>query len=144
MHYTLTVEGSVLDTSVGKTPLTFVQGSGQIIPGLSEALVGLKKGEKKSVTVAPDKGYGLPNPQAVQKVPKKSFKDAETIKAGAVVTGDAGGRPFQARVTAVDAESVTLDLNHPLAGKTLNFEVEVVDLQPAAATAAAPAAQPQG
>ncbi|MEK6544416.1 MAG: peptidylprolyl isomerase [Elusimicrobiota bacterium] len=129
MHYTLTVEGKVVDSSSGKEPLTYKQGSKQIIPGLEEALVGLKAHDKKTVVVAPEKGYGTVNPAALQKVPRKSFKDAKGMKVGDVVSGQAGDRPFQAVIAALDKDMVTLDLNHPLAGKTLNFDIEIVDVR---------------
>ena len=131
IHYTLTVDGQVVESSWGKEPLTFVQGSRQVMPGLEEQLAGLKQGDRRQIVVAPEKGYGPVNPQAVQKVPKKSFKDAATLKVGGVVNGQTGdGRPFRAVIVAMDAKDVTLDLNHPLAGKTLQFSVEVMDVKP--------------
>lgn len=131
IHYSLTVEGQVVDSSVGKQPLTFVHGAGQIIPGLDQELGGLKAGDKKKVVVAPELGYGPRNPEAIQKVPLTAFQDAEKIKAGDVVQGDVQGKKFQAMVATVDKDAVTLDLNHPLAGKTLNFEIEVVKVEAA-------------
>ncbi|MBI2070937.1 MAG: peptidylprolyl isomerase [Elusimicrobia bacterium] len=129
MHYTLTVDGQVMDSSTGREPLAFVQGSGQIIPGLEAALEGLKTGEKKQVTVAPEQGYGVRDDRAIQKVPKTAFDNAAGLKVGSVVSGQAGNRPFQAVVTAISAKEITLDLNHPLAGKTLNFAIEIVEVK---------------
>lgn len=129
INYTLTVDNQVVDSSTGGEPLTYVQGSGQIIPGLEEQLEGMKPTEKKHVTVSPEKGYGAQDPKAFHKVPRKAFQDGQKLKVGDIVSGDAGGQKFQAKIAGVDKEEITLDLNHPLAGKTLNFEVEVVDVQ---------------
>lgn len=129
IHYTLTVENKVVDSSVGKTPLVYVQGSGQIIPGLEEKLAGAKPGDKKRVTVPPEKGYGPVNPDAFQNVPKKSFHNYKNLKVGSLVTGNLGGRPVHATVMMMDDKNVVLDLNHPLAGKTLQFDVQVVDVK---------------
>ena len=131
-HYTLTVDGKTVESSVGKEPLSAVLGSGQIIPGLEEALAGMKTGDKRTVTVSPENGYGPYHPERVTKVPKTAFKEMAGLKPGMVVSGNGrNGRAFQARVKAMDAKSVTLDMNHPLAGKTLSFDVEVVSVQPA-------------
>ncbi|MBI4249214.1 MAG: peptidylprolyl isomerase [Elusimicrobia bacterium] len=129
IHYTLTVDGAVVDSSSGKEPLAFVQGAGQIIPGLEEKLLGLSAGDKRSVVVTPEKGYGVRDSKAVQKVPKKALRDSEKIKIGDVLQGQQGDQPFRASVVEIGSQDVTLDFNHPLAGKTLNFDVEVMDVQ---------------
>lgn len=128
MHYTLSVEGRRVDGSQGKAPLVFVQGSGQILPGLEEQLVGMKKGEKKKVTLQPKKGYGRRNPGAFLKVARKSFQSTQGLKVGAIVSGEHSGRPFQAVVSRIGETEIVLDLNHPLAGKALDFDVDVVDI----------------
>lgn len=129
IHYTLTVDGETVDSSDGLDPLQYVQGKGQIIPGLAEELSSLKAGDKKSVVVTPEKAYGQHNPQAIQKVPRDAFKEADKLKAGDVVSGSVQDQPFQAVVITLDEKEVTLDLNHPLAGKTLNFEVEIISIE---------------
>ena len=132
MEYTLTLEDKkVLDTNVGGQPLNFTQGSHQIIPGLETALEGMKVGESKQVTVAPEQGYGPMNPQAIQEVPiEKIPKEAQ--KVGAQLRGkDAQGRMVQARVSEVKEQVVLLDYNHPLAGKKLFFDVKILDIQTA-------------
>ena len=129
IKYKLTVDGNVIDSSDGRDPLAYTQGSGQIIPGLEKQLAGLKVGDKKNVVVDAKDGYGEHNPAALQKVQKNAFKDAEKLKVGSVVGGQVGGQDFEAVVVELDDKFVTLDLNHPLAGKTLNFDVEIVSVQ---------------
>lgn len=129
IHYTLRVDQEVVDSSSGKEPLSFVHGVGQIIPGLDDKLEGLKTGDKKNVTVTPEAGYGKRNPDATQKVPRTAFENADKIKAGDVVNGTVQGKQFQALVASIDTDTITLDLNHPLAGKTLNFEIEVMKIE---------------
>jgi len=129
MHYKLTVDGQTVDTSEGKDPLQYVHGEGQIIPGLEKELEGLDKGEKKQVTVSPEAGYGHHDPAAIQKVPRSSFADANKMQVGSTVQGQAGDQVFRAVVTEINSDEVTLDMNHPLAGKTLNFDIEVVEVE---------------
>ena len=128
IHYILTVDDEVVDSSEGRQPLEYVQGSGQIIPGLEEKLAGLGTGDKREVDIQPEKGYGQRDPDGLQKVPRSAFRNADEIKIGDSVSGRRGEDTFQARVAGVTDDDVTLDLNHPLAGKTLHFEVEVVDV----------------
>jgi FKBP-type peptidyl-prolyl cis-trans isomerase SlyD len=129
MHYKLTVDGKQVDSSEGRDPLTFTFGNGEMIPGLEEQIRGMGTGEKKSFTVTPEKGYGQRRDEAMQTVPKKSFKDLDGLKVGSIVAIHAPqGGYFQATVTNIAGEDVTLDLNHPLAGKTLNFEVEITEV----------------
>jgi FKBP-type peptidyl-prolyl cis-trans isomerase SlyD len=129
INYTLKVDGNVVDTSEGREPLTYVHGSGQIIPGLEVEITGMKKGDKKNVEVIPEKGYGQRDPQAVQKVPRTAFNEPEKLQVGGIITGEANGQAFQAMIVGLTDEEVTLDMNHPLAGKTLNFDIEVVEVE---------------
>jgi FKBP-type peptidyl-prolyl cis-trans isomerase SlyD len=126
LHYTLRVDGEVVDTSREGDPLTYVHGQGTLIAGLETALAGLSEGEKKEVSLPPEQAYGMRNPDATQDVPKQAFGNIENLNVGDRVGGEAGGRPFQATVVEIADETVTIDMNHPLAGKTLNFDVEVV------------------
>jgi FKBP-type peptidyl-prolyl cis-trans isomerase SlyD len=104
-------------------------------------MAGMKVGEKKQVVVAPAQGYGEINPNALQKVPRSVFKNTKGLKPGMMVTGSDGQRRAQAKVVKIDKKEVTLDTNHPLAGKTLTFDVEVTAISdaPAAPTAPGPA-----
>lgn len=128
-HYTLTVDNNVVDSSVGKKPMTYVQGDGQMIPGLEDQMKGLKKGDKRHITVSPEKGYGPIHPDAFQNVSKNSFKDRKALKVGGTVTGQFNGQLLRATIVSIEDDNVTLDLNHPLAGKTLQFNIEIVDVK---------------
>ena len=134
MEYTLTLDNKeVLDTNVGEAPLKFTQGSHEIIPGLETALEGMKTGESKQVTVAPEQGYGEVNPQAIQEVPIDQIPP-DARKVGAQLQGkDGQGRMVTPKVKEVKEQVVVLDFNHPLAGKTLFFDVKILDIQTAAA-----------
>jgi FKBP-type peptidyl-prolyl cis-trans isomerase SlyD len=131
IHYTLTDDkGAVLDSSAGEEPLTFVQGSGTMIPGLEKELEGKSAGDAFKVSIPPSDGYGERDEDLVQKVPRKSFP-VEEVEVGMhfQARGPEGTRILT--VVATDAENVTIDSNHPLAGATLNFDVKVVDVRAA-------------
>ncbi len=130
IDYTLTdADGTVLDSSKGQKPLDYLHGSGSIIAGLEEALEGRNVGDRVKVTVPPDKGYGTRDEALSRKVPRKLFDTAREIKPGMRFHTEGGHGAHAVVVTAVDQEHVTVDANHPLAGKTLNFEVAVVEVR---------------
>jgi len=130
IHYTLTVNGEVVDTTIGKEPLEYVQGTEMIIPSLEKQLLGLAVGKKKSVRVTADQAYGLRNEQAVMEIPKSNFSPDQELEVGMMLhIPTETGTPMIATVEAVNAETVLLDFNHPLAGKTLYFDVEIVDVK---------------
>ena len=130
IHYTGTLaDGSTFDTSSGRAPLEFTVGSGQIIPGLDRAIAGMSVGEKKTVEVPAAEAYGDRNPEGVQSVPRTEVPDHIPLDPGTqlqVQTGD--GRTLPVTVAEVTEETVVLDANHPLAGKDLTFEVELVEI----------------
>lgn len=129
-HYTLKVDGEVVDSSEGRDPFTYTQGQHMIVAGLEEQMLGLAAGDKKDVVVTPEKGYGTHNPMALQEVPRSVFPNADSLEVGDVVQGRSpDGRPMQAKVAEIGDENITLDMNHPLAGKTLNFTIEVVSVE---------------
>jgi FKBP-type peptidyl-prolyl cis-trans isomerase 2 len=140
MHYTLKdTSGKVLETSKGKEPIKYVHGKKMMIPGLEKELVGMKVGGEKQVTVKPEDAYGPVNKNAFQEFPKEKLP-AEGLKVGAILTGqDPQGQPIKARVHEIKEKTVVLDLNHPMAGKTLVFDVRIVDIQSAPAPSAQPA-----
>jgi peptidylprolyl isomerase len=130
IHYTGTLsDGTTFDSSQGGEPLQFTVGSGQIIPGLDRAIPGMNVGETKTVTVPAAEAYGDRNPDGVQSVPRAQVPDHIPLDPGTqlqVQTRD--GRTLPVTVTEVTAEVVVLDANHPLAGKDLTFEVELVEI----------------
>ncbi len=134
IHYTLTdSKGVVLDSSEGPEggePLSYVHGQGMIVPGLEEALAGKSAGDQVKVTVSPEGGYGAREDALVQKVPRDEFPDGE-IEVGMRFRSHGPGGARILTVAAIDADSVTLDGNHPLAGATLNFDVKVVSVREA-------------
>jgi FKBP-type peptidyl-prolyl cis-trans isomerase 2 len=129
IHYKLQVDGQVIDSSEGGDPLGYVQGNDEIIPGLEAEIGSMEVGESRSVTLAPEDAYGLPNPERKQEVHKEAFPNADDLTVGDQVSGQAGGRPILATVAEIGDESITLDMNHPLAGKTLEFEVDLVSVE---------------
>jgi FKBP-type peptidyl-prolyl cis-trans isomerase SlyD len=142
MEYTLKDDkGQVLDSSDGKEPIAFVQGAHQIIPGLDKALLGMKVGDTKKVTVKPDEGYGVVDPKAETEVPKDALPKGADVVGTRLLARGQDGHPRPVTVKAVKDNTVVLDLNHPLAGKTLFFDIKVVSVEPpkAAAPTAAPA-----
>ena len=134
IEYTLTDEaGKVIDSNVGKDPLSYIHGAGQIVRGLETELTGLKVGDRKKVQVTPEEGYGPTNEKSFQEIPREGIPP-EAQKAGAMLMTKApDGRAIPVRVHEVKDKTVVVDLNHPLAGKTLNFEVKVLDIRAAEA-----------
>lgn len=130
VDYTLTVDGEVVDSSKGRQPLEFKEGSHQVIPGFEKAIMGMKVGQKKSFTVKPEEGYGQVNPKAFQEVPKSQLPAGMTPKAGMKLLAEGkNGQKLPVVIKEVKKDTVIVDMNHPLAGKTLKFDVEVVDIK---------------
>ncbi|MFZ6029406.1 MAG: FKBP-type peptidyl-prolyl cis-trans isomerase [Chloroflexota bacterium] len=133
LAYTLYVDGEILDQSRPEQPLRFVQGLGQIIPGLERELYGMAVGESKTVTVAPRDGYGEINEEAYIEMPKDRFPPNVALEPGTQLQmRNPQGQVVGASIERVDGESVHLNLNHPLAGKTLRFEVQIAGIEAAA------------
>jgi FKBP-type peptidyl-prolyl cis-trans isomerase SlyD len=134
IHYTLKDDaGKVIDSSDGAEPLAYIQGHGNLVPGLEKALEGKKDGDAVSVTLAPADGYGTRNDALVQRVPKRSLQGSGEIRKGMQFQAqtDEGLRVFT--VTAVVGDMVSLDGNHPLADQTLHFDVQIVGVRAATA-----------
>tara|TARA_Y100001938_G_scaffold146136_2_gene224377 strand:+ start:8177 stop:8623 length:447 start_codon:yes stop_codon:yes gene_type:complete len=131
VHYKGTLsDGTEFDNSRtrGQT-LDFQLGSGQLLPAFNDAVVGMTIGETKTITLSPEEAYGEPQQEAIQNVPRTAFDDDFEFVVGGTVQGTGPAGQFIAKVQSVDDDSVVLDLNHPLAGKELTFEVELVDAQ---------------
>ncbi len=132
IDYTLTDDqGTVIDSSEGRGPLAYIQGIGNIIPGLERALEGKSKGDSLQVKVAPEDGYGERSDELTQAVPKQMFEGSDEIQVGMQFQTMTEAGPQVVTVVAIDDEHVTVDANHPLAGENLNFDVTVVDIREA-------------
>ena len=134
-HYSLADdEGQQLDSSAGKEPLAYLHGAGNIIPGLENALTGKAVGDSMTVAVSAAEGYGEVQQELIQDVPRTSFQGVEHIEVGMQFEAQTGqGGTVPVTVTAVTDETVTVDGNHPLAGKNLNFDVSIEAVRDATA-----------
>ena len=124
-------DGTVLDASEESQPLPFLEGSGQIIPALEAAIKDLSEGDKKTVRLAAENAYGLPEDKMVMEVPTEELKHMPDLKVGGYLRLDLGEQNKVVRVTKMTPEKVTLDGNHPLAGQDLHFEIEMVTVREA-------------
>ena len=133
-HYTLTNnEGEVLDSSEGREPLAYIHGAGNIVPGLEKELDGKTSGDELKVAVSPEEGYGEVQEALVQEVPREAFQGVEDIEAGMQFQAQTQGGPLMVTDTKVEGDTVTVDGNHPLAGETLNFDVQITNVREASA-----------
>jgi FKBP-type peptidyl-prolyl cis-trans isomerase SlyD len=144
-------DGQLLETNKGRDPLKYIHGQKRMIPGLERELTGMKVGDTKHVTVKPEDAYGKIDPKAVQEFPKEQIPPTG-LKVGAVLAAKTpDGRVVPMTVREIKEKTVVIDMNDPMAGKTLVFDVKVVDIQPAPplsqpnqpAAAAKPASPPQ-
>jgi FKBP-type peptidyl-prolyl cis-trans isomerase SlyD len=133
-HYHLTdPDGSAIDSSLEREPLVILFGHGAIIPGLEQALAGHVAGDRFDVIVPPDQAYGVRRDDYSQRVPKKYFRDGDRLKPGTTTVLRTEGGYRQVTVLKVGSSVIDVDLNHPMAGKTLHFAIEVVDVRDATA-----------
>jgi peptidylprolyl isomerase len=130
LHYTGTLEdGTVFDSSKDKEPLEFEVGAGQVIPGFDEGVIGLKAGEKKTINIPADKAYGQYDEKRMGEYPKENVPKDMELKVGAkMFLQSPDGGVALATIKEIKEEVVLLDLNHPLAGKDLTFEVEIIEV----------------
>ncbi len=130
LEYTLTLEDqTVIDTNVGKDPLVYTHGAREIIPGLEKQLIGLKVGDTENVEVSPAEGYGEVDPNRFQEIPKENVPE-EARSVGKKLQGQGpDGQMMFAQVTEMKENTVIVDLNHPLAGKTLFFAVKILKIE---------------
>ena len=132
MHYTLTSdEGKVIDTSEGREPLQYIQGAHMIVVGLEKAMVGHDVGDKFDVKVIPSEGYGEYNEEMTQEVPLDVFQGVEKVVEGMMFYAQTPAGPMPIRVKSVSEKTAVIDANHELAGKNLNFAIEVVSVREA-------------
>jgi FKBP-type peptidyl-prolyl cis-trans isomerase SlyD len=131
-HYTLSDEqGEQLESSREGDPMTYLQGAGNIIPGLEKAMLGKAAGDRFEVNVKPAEAYGERNESAIQRIPAKHFKQAGRLQPGQVVVMQTQQGPRQLTVVKVGRFNVDVDTNHPMAGLSLTFDVEVTDVRDA-------------
>ncbi len=131
LHFALKLEnGDVVDSTFDKQPATFKVGDGNLLPGFEVALYGFKAGDKRSLQVAPENAFGQPNPQNVQVMPRSQFAGMELSEGLLIIFNDAANAELPGIVKAFDEQQVTIDFNHPLAGKTLSFDVEIIEVRP--------------
>jgi len=130
IHYTGTLDdGTQFDSSAGRDPLQFTLGAGQVIAGFDDAVEGMAVGESKTVNIPAEQAYGPRNEQMVQEVPRTVLPENLEPKEGmALQARNPQGQPVNLVVTAVSDETITVDGNHPLAGKALNFDIELVGI----------------
>ncbi|HLC66804.1 MAG TPA: peptidylprolyl isomerase [Candidatus Nanoarchaeia archaeon] len=127
IHYKGTFDdGTVFDESANRAPLEFTVGTGKVIPGFEKNVLGMEQGQKKQFTVAPKDGYGEPKAELLIDLPRTKFPQNMELKPGMVLTFKKDETHLMATVRNIGKDSVQLDMNHPLAGKNLNFEIEVL------------------
>lgn len=132
LDYKLIVEDEMLESTEDGEPILFIQGIGQIIPGLENALYGMEVGDQKTVIVQPEDAYGEYDPESLQEAKKEEFSEEIPLDVGTFLDlDDDEGDILSAQIIAAEEDTVTLDFNHPLAGKTLTFEITLTDLRPA-------------
>jgi len=130
IHYTLRDDqGEILDSSVDHEPLPYIHGVGALIPGLEKELLGKETGDKFSVVISPSEGYGEYEEDQVFQVSAKDFDEGDELELGMQVQLEAENGPAVATITEIEGDEVTLDMNHPLAGVALHFEVEVIEVR---------------
>ncbi|MDD5790151.1 MAG: peptidylprolyl isomerase [Spirochaetia bacterium] len=139
IHYTLKDdEGNLIDSSEGKEALEYLHGVGMLIPGMERELENREKGDKFSAVIDPKDGYGEYRPEYVVEVPRDRFDTEVEIQVGQKFQADTPTGTMLVTVTKVTPENITIDSNHELAGKTLHFDVEVVDVRDASEEEIAP------
>jgi len=132
IDYTLKGDNEeVIDTSEGREPLSYLHGHGNIVPGLEKAIEGKTEGDEISVTVEPEEGYGPHRPELVQNVSMEAFAGIGEVEPGMKFNAESAQGPLIVTVTRIEGEQVTIDANHDLAGKELNFDVTVRDVREA-------------
>ena len=130
VHYTGTLlDGEQFDSSVGRAPLEFTVGAGQMIAGFDAGVVGMAVGEKKKIDITPDQGYGLKNPEAIIEFPASNIPEGMKIEPGMKLNlQNEHGHPVPVEVVEVKEDVIIMDANHFLAGKDLVFDVEIVEI----------------
>ena len=130
LHFSLKFDnGEVVDSNFEKDPATFTIGDGSLLPGFERVLFGLKGADKRTFEILPEQGFGTPNEQNVQVMPRSQFDSMELDYGVLVIFKDAAGGEMPGVVKAFNDQQVTIDFNHPLAGKVITFDVEIIQVQ---------------
>ena len=132
LHFAIKLQnGDVVDSTFDKAPATFTVGDGNLLPGFEQALFGLEAGAKTSLTIPPERGFGQPNDGNLQTMTRDDFSDMELSPGLLIIFSDAAGGEMPGVVKSFDDEQVVIDFNHPLAGRVLTFDVEILAIEPA-------------
>ncbi len=133
LNFSVSLEdGSEVDSNFGGDPVDFAVGDGSLLPGFERRLFGMTAGQRQMFTVPPEDAFGQPNENNVQQLPRDQFEDDVELEIGLVFSfADAGGGELPGMIIAFDDEEVTVDFNHPLAGRTILFDVQVHRVEPA-------------
>jgi len=133
LHFAIELEdGAQVDSTFNKTPATFIVGDGNLLPGFEKALFGLKAGDEASLPIAPEHGFGQPNPDNIQRMPLDSFAADTDLTPGMMMSfADANGSELPGVIDRVEDNQVYVDFNHPLAGRELTFKVAILAVNPA-------------
>jgi peptidylprolyl isomerase len=126
-------DGTVFDSSAHgdhSHPLQFQVGSGQVIPGFDNAVMGMKKGEEKTFTIKPEEGYGMQDDEFVKKIPRSSLPAKPEPEVGMTLVMNMQGHQVPGTIKSVEKDTLEVDFNHPLAGKTLHFKIKIVTIKP--------------
>ena len=130
LHFALKFDSDdVIDSNFDKDPATFTVGDSSLLPGFESKLFGLKAGDKRTFTVQPEEGFGTPNEQNIQVMPRNQFDGMELDYGVLVIFKDAAGAEMPGVVKEYNDKQVTVDFNHPLAGKVITFDVEIIQVQ---------------
>ncbi|MFT0182515.1 FKBP-type peptidyl-prolyl cis-trans isomerase [Pseudomonas sp. Snoq117.2] len=132
LHFAIKLQnGDVVDSTFDKAPATFTVGDGNLLPGFEQSLFGLEAGTKTSLTIPPERGFGQPNDGNLQTMARDDFSDMELSPGLLIIFSDAAGGEMPGVVKSYDDDQVIIDFNHPLAGRVLTFDVEILAIEPA-------------
>ena len=130
LHFAIKLEdGSVVDSNFDKAPATFEVGDGNLLPGFEQALFGLEAGVRKEIILSPEQGFGMPNPNNIQQMSKQDFDSQVELQPGLMLSfADANRAELPGMIKSIEGDRVEVDFNHPLAGKTLLFDVHIIEV----------------
>ena len=124
--------GEEVDSNFGQEPVSFVMGDGSLLPGFERRLIGMRAGDEAEFRIPPDEGFGDPQDDNIQEIPRREFDADSPLEPGMLFSfADAAGGEVPGMIAAVDEESVTVDFNHPLSGRTIHFRVRIARVEPA-------------